>query len=62
MTSSGVFVNEAFAGCAVEERNGHGRIFAGRGGVTLLERGAKSRALGTIARHGRSGLTHILLR
>jgi hypothetical protein len=62
VTGSGVFVNQAFAGRAVEERDSDSRIFATRGSMTLLESGAKSGALGTVTRHCGSGLTHVLLR
>ncbi len=55
-------MDEAFAGSAIEELNGRNRVLSARGGVRLLERGAKRGALCAVARHGGSGLTHVLFR
>ena len=62
VTSSGILVNESLAGSAIEELDGHNRVFATRSSMTLLEGGAKRGALGAVARHGGPGLTHVLLR
>ena len=55
-------MNEAFAGSAIEELDGRDRVLSARGGVRLLERGAKRGALCAVARHSGSGLTHVLFR
>ena len=62
VAGSGVLVNEAFASGPIEERNCGAVVIARRrASMSFLERGAEGGALGAVARHGGSGLTHVLL-
>jgi hypothetical protein len=62
VAGSGVLVNEAFASGPIDERNCGAVVIARRrASMSFLERGAEGGALGAVARHGGSGLTHVLL-
>jgi hypothetical protein len=62
VSSGGILVDEAFASGTIQQNDSGPDILTRGRAVRFLECGAKCGALGAIARHGCSGLTHVLLR